>query len=782
MIVTADDIKSILAYEPFFVELLVDVRYDVLVIIFYHPMKKSLHWFALAALFLIPIFPLIVANSFFFPFITGKAFYFRILIELGFAAWVILAFFDAKYRPKITRLTIGVTLFAVIALLADLLGVNPLRSIWSNFERMEGWLVVVHLWAFYIMSTSLLGAEGSGKTLWHRWFNVSLLVASIVGIYGLVQLSGHAEIHQGGRVDASLGNAAYMAVYMLMHVGIAAYMFLVARSRKIINSGFLQWLYPILSVVFGFLLFQTATRGTTLGLIGGIMLACALYALFARKESARSRWISASVIALVIIIGVTFWANRNTAFVKNHEVLNRLGSISWSNTSGQARQFIWPMAIQGAMQRPILGWGQENFNYIFNKDYDPRMYAQEQWFDRAHSVFLDWFVASGFVGLIAYLALYVLFITAIWKRSSLTIAEKSILTGLIVGYAVHNVFVFDNLASYTFFFALLGFAGSISAGNGHSAKSSKHASTSRMNTWLEKKTFSTDAIEYIVAPIVLVALFASIYFLNVRPIQANTRLITALTACSDRTTGIADPTLFLNALDINSYMANQEIREQTLSCTGGIVGSGYPGPTKQAFFDLAVKAISDQTAATPLDARMYVLGGSFMNALNQMDKSLPLLEKAYELTPRKQTLLFQLATAYLNNNKTDQAVSVLKDAYESEKSYGEARSAYATVLILTGKEAEAKSIFFKDYPEIFQTPRIAQAYSTAKQYEKSISILKKLLLADPKNVQLGAQLAQAQYAAGQIWEATQTLQGIAKDHPDLKSQVDAMIKQMEAGK
>ena len=41
--------------------------------------NTMVRWVALGALFLIPLVPLVVANQFFFPFITGKAFFFRIL-------------------------------------------------------------------------------------------------------------------------------------------------------------------------------------------------------------------------------------------------------------------------------------------------------------------------------------------------------------------------------------------------------------------------------------------------------------------------------------------------------------------------------------------------------------------------------------------------------------------------------------------------------------------------------------------------------------------------------
>src|SRR5262249_6953697 len=114
-------------------------------------LQKILRGITIALLFLVPVFPLIVANSFFFPFITGTAFYFRILVEIAFAVWLVLACLDAKYRPKATPLTIGVTVFALVTLVADLCGINPLRSLWSNFERMEGWITVIHLWALFIV-------------------------------------------------------------------------------------------------------------------------------------------------------------------------------------------------------------------------------------------------------------------------------------------------------------------------------------------------------------------------------------------------------------------------------------------------------------------------------------------------------------------------------------------------------------------------------------------------------------------------------------------------------
>ena len=151
---------------------------------------------------------------------------------------------------------------------------------------------------------------------------------------------------------------------------------------------------------------------------------------------------------------------------------------------------------------------------------------------------------------------------------------------------------------------------------------------------MTNKTFSKDAVEYVVAPITIVALLAGLYFLNVRPIQANTRLITALSACSN---GKADITLFTKALNV-APIANQEIREQLLSCTGTVVNNQYPGPTKQAFYNLLIQEIKNQIASAPNDARVYVLGGSFLLNVGQIAEATPLLEKAHELTAGKQSV------------------------------------------------------------------------------------------------------------------------------------------------
>ena len=794
--------------------------------------KKLSLVIAVAALFAIPFFPLVVANSYFFPFITGKAFFFRILVEVAFAAWAVLACIEPKYRPRLTPIFWAVTLFTGIALLADLIGVNPLRSLWSNFERMEGWITIIHLWALFIVSSSIFAPLTAGKPvpknkeiaapdhniMWRRWLMTSTAVAAVIAIIALLQLDGILEVHQSAtRVDATLGNAAYMAVYMLLSAGIATYLLMSEKNKwslrltrhhiwvywtalaaaliflLILNSmgggasaTFFQSLhtfasahtlsflvavivtvaailypYYALPLLFSFIVFETQTRGTTLGLVGGIMLALLIYAIFARRESMRSRYISGGIFGLIIILGVAFWLDRGASFIQKNDVLSRLASISWNDTSSQARQYIWPMALDGAMQRPLLGWGQENFNYLFNANYNPHMYSQEQWFDRAHNVFLDWLVASGLVGLLAYLSLYVFLLRGIWK-SKLSMAEKGVLVGLVAGYAVHNLFVFDNLASYVLFFVMLAFVNCLETGE--------------PVTWLGVKPVGADAGEYIVAPAAIILLVASVYFYNVRLIQANSRLIMALQSCQSSQ---PDASLFQKALNVGIYAANQEIREQLLQCAGGVIaGAQVPDPTKQAFFSLATAEIQAQIAATRKDARIYALGGAFLDSVGQVPQGQDLLAKAHELSPAKQSISFELATDYVNNGKVADALTLLKQTYESATEDTQAKNAYATVLVLGGQEAASRALVNSD-PAVFDTAQMAGVFVSLKEYDKALAIYRDLVKASPTDVNTLVMMARIQYTAGMISDAIATMRSLEKSHPEMKAQIEAAITQIQ---
>ena len=708
--------------------------------------KKIIKHITIGAIFLVPIFPLLVTNSFIWPFITGKAFYFRALVEIAFAAWLVLAFLDAKYRPRITPLMLAVTSFALITLVADLAGVNPSLSMWSNFERMEGWITIIHLSAFYVVIASVFGVE---KKLWHRWFNVSLAVASVVALYGIFQIVGLADFHLNiSRVDASFGNETYLAVYMIFSAFLAAYLFAGTKSK----------VYIPLFILFSFITYETQTRGAILGLVGGIFLAMLLYAALTKDGSNKWRWIAGGVIALMLIAGSVFWFNRDKSFIQNNPVFSRFAAISLTNGSNQARLYIFPMALKGAIEHPLLGWGQENFPYVFQAHYNPAMYGQEQWFNRAHNTFLDWLVAAGAIGLLAYLALYVFFLISVWK-SSLGLVEKCILTGLLGSYTINNLFTFDTLGSYVMFYAVLAHVDSFKEG--------------RLAKWLDGKPLSQDAAQYIVMPIVLVALVGVFYLCNVGQMSASRNLTQANVVCQERRPDIE---LFKSAIGRGGTMADQDAREQIYSCAVGIYWDGQQSrDVKDAFVGLAKKEIADAFARDPNDSRADYYAGAFLDQVGQFGEAEKYLERAHELAPERQIFDFELATSYLfNQRKIEQALAVLKQAYESAPEYYQADQAYAAVLMIAGKEQEARAVRSADQNMLDSI----KSYMAANQYYKAFILFKDAVLVS-QDMNVRYQQAEAERSSGMKPQAIRMLRLIENSHPELKESIEQEITSMQ---
>ena len=336
---------------------------------------KPLRFAVIGGLCLVFFVPFIVANgsvfpdifniafpvNAFFPFIVGKNFVFRLLIEILLGLYLVLALREPKYRPRASCILWALTAFVVWMGIATIFSADPTKSFWSNFERMEGYLTLLHLFVYFI----ILGAVVEAEKWWERLLQCSILSSVLMGVYALFQIGGAIAIDQG-RLDATLGNATYLAVFMLFNMFFT--LFLLVRQR---SSAVAQSLYGIALVLQFTALFETETRGALLGLVGGLVLG-ALWIIWraARQPEWRAlRKVSMGAIGVIAVLVIAFFALKNTAIVQKSNTLNRVASISLTDKTTEARFLIWHMAYQGFVQSPktmALGWGQENFNLVFN--------------------------------------------------------------------------------------------------------------------------------------------------------------------------------------------------------------------------------------------------------------------------------------------------------------------------------------------------------------------------------------------------------------------------------
>ncbi len=650
--------------------------------------NKIIRYSIFTGLWAILLIPFYVASGMFFPYITGKNFTFRIIVEIIFALWVYLAYVDAKYRPKFSWMNISILAFVIIMAVADFFAVAPIKAFWSNYERMDGWVTLIHL----LMYLTVFGSVMKTEKNWLLFFRSSVVMSMFMAISVLMEWSKNLKAGVGDtRSSVSLGNPIYVAVYFLFNfffVLILMYKDVIVKATshkagqlKGILSSWLTYLYGLAAFACTFAIWRTSTRGVILGLLGGLIITALFIALF-EKENKLMRKSSLGVLIVIAVIIGGFLSIKNTQFVKNNFTLTRLAQISWSdvNGQGQARQYVWPMALKGVEEKPILGWGQEGFNYVFNKYYDPRMYSQEQWFDRAHNTPLDILVAGGILGFIAYLSIFISALCIVWKkRKTLGITDAGLLVGLLAAYFAQNLFVFDNLISYIFFYVVLAYIYSRDVEDGVTPVSKN-----------QKSDVNYDMANYVVLPITLLILGTSLWYANMRPLYANMTLISAMQGYPE---GMSkNLQLFKDAISYNSFGA-PEIREQLVNITPKIANSNADIKLKQDFVDFTYTQMQEQIAVTPIDARYQFFTGIFLDNLGQYQLALPYLQKALEYSPTKQSIMYELIRCLAALGKKSEALEIGKRAYEIETENAEAKSNYIAVLTLNNKQDVAQKLF-----------------------------------------------------------------------------------------
>lgn len=729
---------------------------------------KKVVWFCLA---LIPFIALYVADGgtfdpinwgtsgFYFPFISGKNLLFRFIVEIAFAGWAILALRDANYRVNIKKspLTIAYALFMLIILLADIFGVDSGKSLWSNYERMEGFVGHIHLFGYFFVLTAMLTTLKD----WQKMFKYFLGANLLVLIYGYGQLLGakgyifaakfpdmaawfsaRFPIHQSeNRLDATIGNSAYFAIFCLMSLSIAG---LLWSQHKSLKSA---WWYPTIIGLNLIALFYSGTRGTMIGLVVGVLLSLGIIAW---HEKGHARKVLFGVL-LAVIVGVSLlFSFKNSAFIKNAPTLNRLASISVTDLTTMSRLSIWTISYQAFLERPILGYGQDNFSYIYARKFMPeKMYNLEPWYDRSHDVFFDWLVAAGILGLLSYLSLYVVALWLMWfKPHDMPVRERAILTGILAGYFVHNIFVFDNLTSYILFFALLAYIVMRTYGDYTKPKG--------------KEMFTEEHVNLLLAPVILIILVVGQFYVNYRPYEVNRSLIKGMSIGEfAQKMSLADAIKlsqdsFTKALSLNT-LGSEEAREQFLQMGVRMGQINIPPATAEAdrqaigqatnnFIMAVQKDASDSLPKYQEDVRMLSIFGMFYNGINGGILGEQVLTTAHKIAPKKQLIAFDLIRSYLIQNKFKEAYALAKETYDLETAYDGAQKWLLISSIYSGNFNEARS------------------YINSKG----------------KEVAFDGDILNALVTTGQIPLAIELLNDLKKKSPEYTEQVDAYIKKLLA--
>ena len=398
--------------------------------------KNHLERCLIVGLYLLLLTPLLFQQSLIHPLITLKTVIFQVIVEILAAIYIYLAIFYKEYRPQITPVSLSILILLIAVFLSGIFGVDFYRSFWSVSERMTGIFLWLHLGTLFFILRSL-----GNKINWTRYFSFSVLISFFAALFPVVQLIFPGVFFDKitGRLSGTIGNPIFLSIYLFFHLFIGLWLATDFWKKK---NNLLASLFAIAAGFNLVVIFLTQTRGTFIGLLAGFLF---LFTTFAFKNFWKTKkYIIIAVLIFLISFASFFIFTRDTySFWQKVPLVSRfVGDLSVG-----PRFFSWETSLKTFLEKPVFGWGWENFYYAFNKHYEPSLLKYgfgETYFDKPHNVYLEFLTNTGLLGFLAYLwLLFVVF------RGTANLKEgKIFIQALLIGYLIQKFFAFDTLTSY----------------------------------------------------------------------------------------------------------------------------------------------------------------------------------------------------------------------------------------------------------------------------------------------------------------------------------------------
>ncbi len=669
-------------------------------------LEKYLLWTLRIGVFLVFLTPLIYSGSTIFPFIFGKSLYFRGIIEILVALYLILIIAYPKYRPRNSLIFNAVLIYAFVLLLATIFSVDVSRSFWSNHERMMGYFTILHAMAFFVIAAGVF----KDREDWKKVFIATTIfsfILNFLGIYQYFQNGTFLHTIGGGQVYSTLGNYIYFGGYCLWHIFIAlAYLL----RQQVKFSEKLLWITSIFINTIGLVL--AGSRGPFLGAFVGVLLAMFLYVIFSKSK--KTRLILGAIFLLLIVSSSVIWLNKESNFVQQNRYLARFTDISFVTTTGSTRLLNWGVAWDAFKDRPFLGWGPDNYYIAFNKHYDPRFYEfgqYETWQDHAHNVVLDTLNESGTIGFLSYIFIFLSFYITLFKAlKNPENKDMSLIVfpgAAVAAYFVQNLFVFDTLAILMLFYAILSFAhssfGSSSGGElkiaGEYPPETAAGKTQRKSALADETGESkfwqkTDPVykNTIIAIILLIA-SCSVYFLNIAPFRASQMTIRAMSIFYQGDFYGAY-NIFKKTLSVKSpYL--KETRDEFSKMIFNLANAktGLPQEELRIYFNEATAEL-EQTRKEHLKdvyinlylSQWYFAMASYFQDASYLPKADEAMNSALALSPKRQQVLYMASKMHLVSKNYDVAEKLLLEAARNNSKIGETYWYLGNLYLETGKK------------------------------------------------------------------------------------------------
>ena len=800
---------------------------------------------------LIPIIffiPLFLNSAYFFPFVFPKNILFRLIIGLIFSIYSVLFIRNReKYKPISSKIFLSYLFFGLFLTISSLVNNNFLYSFWSNYERMDGLINLYCLLGLFIV---ILGVYYRKKA-WLELLHVSIFVSFIVSYIALAQhlnISLFISSASGTRISSFFGNATYLATYSLFHFFFSIYLifkdkvkylrlelfgfyildfFLIFLETKAQLKGFTGPLSSIFSNIYllilfllpqillhlnyyfsnikysiiknskklyfivlaslnFFALFNTQTRGVVVGIFISILVLL-IFNLFSNYVVKKIKNLSFIFIFLIFFLVISIFLFKDSQFIQNNQSLRRISNISINDTTAKTRLLTWQASIKGFKEKPILGWGEEQFYVVFNKYFPTDIYRHQGsrvWFDRPHNIFLQHLIHGGILALFAYLSIFFFVFYYLFKHYKRTHDVKTItiLGALTISYLIQNFFVFDSFNNNILVILLLAMVIFITKSKDDINKSSK-------NKYNENSFF---------LPSILFLLIIFItYIINVPQIKANKDFVEKLRGIQkDNSMNVFNIEKHDSILEIinTQYLGRFEMRQAYMDNILNILkNKNITKENKRKVLYSAEKEMLKSIEEQPNNVRNHVfLTNLYIIIAESLDpdyanKNIEIISKAIELSPTRTQLYYGLGRSYMIIGDYKKSIDNFSIAKNLSPNVFESYTHLIAIYLFDKNFEESKKIV----EEIFNNDnlksrdtgflssnnysRLAEIYFVFDQVDYSLELLNQGLLHYPEEIKLLAQIILYYYDNNDLENVNlnlETLSGINElVYEDIKNKI-----------
>lgn len=751
---------------------------------------KILRWGIFISLFL----PLVIFSQYLSPFHFGKMIVFRILVELMAVFYILLILINPKYRPKWTTLLISFSIFAGLYFLTGIIGVNFYSSLWGTLERMGGIFSFLHFWVYFIILTSII----RNREDWNKILKISVFVGflSILFAYGQRLQLGKFFVgwQHGERVIGTIGNPALFAGYLLF-IFYLALLFLLRKKSSAKERGF----FTVVLVLGIPVLFMTAVRGAVFSFFGSLFL-LALFFIFSSKNKKLKNYLSVALL-IFVILAVNLFLLKSNPWILNNKWLNRITNISLTSSTVQTRLWSWNGAIQGWKERPIFGWGPENFTFLHMKYFDPRHFAgigSETIWDRAHNIVLEMLATMGVVGLISYLSILVIAFYILikkFKKKRIGRITFGVISALLIAYFGQNLFIFDTTANYLLFFLVLGYINYLSLKKKDFSPDLPAVNSPKARVSQDDSGRSPSV--FLIAILLILAIILT-YQTNIKPARANFACTRAILA--GRGGNVQEAfNKYQEALNYKSPQGSYEIRHKLATFAIQVVEHQR---ANNKDFDpnllyYSIKEVNKNIERFPLDTIPYLYVGRMYILLIDKEPELAgqqaeeAIYRAIELNPRNPRIWYELGQAQLSRKKYQESYESFKKALELNPDVAISYWFFGVTAYHIGNYQEAVDniemaleLGYDEYQTTKYTPgssdlaRLINIYEKVGNYEKIIEFYRLATKGDPQNPQLYASLAATYAKIGDYDNAAKAALKAAEIDPRYASEAERFIESL----